>query len=449
MKPPLSLLFRLAGLLLLTLTSHLSAAEPVAPAPNKYLFVVETSRAQSQNAERIGLAVADLIQHGLHGRMQPGDRFTIWTYNEKTDIPSFPTETWDPAEARPISNRAFYHLFRHKYEKKSVLTVALQSMLAALQNNPNLSIYLVFDGSQPIVSFPFAAEINTVLRTNFASWRTNKTPCVVALAVEQHKFVNWAVGICDPPHPIQMVAKMPEPEPVPPAPPVTPAPEKVVTKPVPTPPKTIPKPVAPAVGEKKSTALPNTAVVHMPPPPPPVPLTPTPIVTPPAPIAVPPPTAIPTPQPPTPPPTPAVVKPIPTPPSTPSIVVPKPVPPPDPMVSPATVSTTVVAPATPPPEAKPAVVPQNTIAVTPKAAPVLAATIKTSPVAAANPVREKTNAAALPLAITPDPPGNNWLLYSGIVVLMIAAFGLGWLKRATTPPKPSLITKGMDEDEKP
>src|SRR5215472_6554827 len=70
----------------LLLTSEASAAL----SSNRYLFIVETSRAMQKREEGLKQAVTNLLGSGMRGQLQSGDTVGLWTYNNELHAGRFP-----------------------------------------------------------------------------------------------------------------------------------------------------------------------------------------------------------------------------------------------------------------------------------------------------------------------------------------------------------------------
>jgi hypothetical protein len=79
--------------------------------------------------------------------------------------------------------------------------------LQAIQREENLAVYLISSGEEPVLGTPFDADINAVYRQNMARWRAIKGIAVTALVAEQGKLADWAVGVAEPPAPVQLIAR--------------------------------------------------------------------------------------------------------------------------------------------------------------------------------------------------------------------------------------------------
>src|ERR1700712_1643130 len=63
---------------------------------NRWLLIVETSRAMAPRAEAITKSVGDLLRSGMNGQLRAGDSVGLWTYNNELHAGEFPLQTWSP-----------------------------------------------------------------------------------------------------------------------------------------------------------------------------------------------------------------------------------------------------------------------------------------------------------------------------------------------------------------
>ena len=70
---------------LLAVSPHVTCAQPVggqgATPANRYLLIVDVSRAMEPRQRSMLKAVQDLLASGMGGQMQAGDTLGVWTYN--------------------------------------------------------------------------------------------------------------------------------------------------------------------------------------------------------------------------------------------------------------------------------------------------------------------------------------------------------------------------------
>src|SRR5580765_6426328 len=92
-----------AGVALLFLACSLlpvAAQNTNAPKPtlheNRFLFMIETSRAMKSRSEGVNKVMEDLIGSGIGGQLRRGDSIAVWTYNSELYAGRFPLQQWTP-----------------------------------------------------------------------------------------------------------------------------------------------------------------------------------------------------------------------------------------------------------------------------------------------------------------------------------------------------------------
>src|SRR5262245_41258672 len=82
-----------------------AAEKPRAPLTpgHRYLFVIDTSLAMVHAREAAAALVPQLILSGMNGQMEPGDEFTIWTYDEEVRTDRFEPEMWLPEAKQKLA----------------------------------------------------------------------------------------------------------------------------------------------------------------------------------------------------------------------------------------------------------------------------------------------------------------------------------------------------------
>src|SRR2546421_12310537 len=115
-----------AILLLFTLLSPYRAASQTNKPPadglaNRYLFILDTSRAMKPREQGTLQAMQDLLASGLGGQLRRGDTIGVWTYNEELNAGRFPLQLWTPETHRSVAIRILTFLNEQKYEKRGSL----------------------------------------------------------------------------------------------------------------------------------------------------------------------------------------------------------------------------------------------------------------------------------------------------------------------------------------
>ena len=99
-------------------------ATNTAPEGNRYLFIVDTSASMKRMESSVRATLHDLVFTGFDGRMQKGDTFGLWTFNEKT-YAEFPMQEWTMEQTWNISRETSAFLKSQRYEKQQDKHTAL------------------------------------------------------------------------------------------------------------------------------------------------------------------------------------------------------------------------------------------------------------------------------------------------------------------------------------
>jgi len=114
-----NLKFGILKLVLLTvlcpsqLRAQTNLAKP-GPHSNRYLLIVETSRAMERRSEAALKVAQGLLVSGMNGQLQRGDSLGVWTFNEELYAGRLALQPWSPeapaqkavASARSTSSKA-------------------------------------------------------------------------------------------------------------------------------------------------------------------------------------------------------------------------------------------------------------------------------------------------------------------------------------------------------
>jgi hypothetical protein len=243
---------------------------------NRYLFVVETSRAMQKRSEGALGTVGKLLTSGLRGQLKPGDTLGVWTFNDELHAGIFPLQRWSSEDSDAIASRVVSYLKAQKFEKQAKLEKVLPVLNGVLKSSEYITVVLVTEGAQDIHGTPFDADLNAA----YKNWRDQqqkaKMPFLTVFRGERGTLTyhsvtpaQWALDL--PPLPAGLVNP-----PKPPEPKTTVASKPPVGKPLivsgkkpaaetaaPTPSKPEPA-AAPAAGSTATSSAP--AVTPQPPP---------------------------------------------------------------------------------------------------------------------------------------------------------------------------------------
>ena len=91
----------------LRLCAETNSAKASVSSSNRYLFIVDTSRAMKSRADGVVKTVQDLLTSGLGGQLRRGDSLGLWIFNDELYAGRFPLQEWSPDPAGDISKNGF------------------------------------------------------------------------------------------------------------------------------------------------------------------------------------------------------------------------------------------------------------------------------------------------------------------------------------------------------
>jgi hypothetical protein len=172
------------------------------PPPNRWLFVVETSKHMAPRAKATGQTVASLLWSGLNGQIRPGDTVGVWTFNEDVYTGRFPLQVWLPDSREEITAELFNFLSAQKFEKASRLDKAVAKISRIIARSDYITVMLVSDGSEKVHGTPFDDKINGTFQSWSKAQEKSLIPFVTILRAEHGVIRHYAVAM--PPWPLEM-----------------------------------------------------------------------------------------------------------------------------------------------------------------------------------------------------------------------------------------------------
>jgi hypothetical protein len=222
------------------------AAGPVAPpANNRYLLIVDISRAMDTRTRGTLKVVQELLKSDMSGQMKPGDTLGVWTYNADLYTGRFPLQRWSPDGQKAITSRLLTFLRGQKYEKAADLDKVLVATERVIKDSQLITVILVSAGDGQIHGTPFDDRINEFWRRWHDQQAAAHMPFVIVLRARNGEITDYTLNT--PPWAVQM--------------PYLPV-ETQIAAPTPSPVHEAPRPVQPPtappliVSGKKSKPLP-------------------------------------------------------------------------------------------------------------------------------------------------------------------------------------------------
>ena len=218
------LVFTLA--LALSPLSSKAQTNTVAPGTNgnRYLLVVETSRAMQRRSAGIIAAVKDLLESSMSGQLRRGDTLGVWTFNQQLYAGRFPLQQWSPESQRTVVMRVLAFLQEQNYEHQAALPLVMPTLDRLIKQSPFITVILISDGGQKIHGTPFDAAINKSYDTWEKEQEKARMPLLTILRAQAGRLNAYSVNAAPwpvemPPLPKELLeAKVQKKEAAPPAP---------------------------------------------------------------------------------------------------------------------------------------------------------------------------------------------------------------------------------------
>jgi hypothetical protein len=257
----------------------LAASARAQSAPERFLFVFDTSAAMKKCLPAVDKALDTMLALSLGGHLHSGDDIGVWTFDHEMRSGEFPLQSWSPDNAAKFASNLKTFLGKQRYANDTTFD-ALQPLLnQVVRSSERLTVLIFCDGQNEISWTPYDTGINQLFQQRQAERKKLNEPFVLVLRSQRGAFTGCVVGF--PPDAINIPDFPPLPAPTPPAPVQTNPP--IVAPVVPTPSLII-------IGTKVGTNLPppeptpapvtNVVVIVVTNPPPVPPQTNTPVMAP-------------------------------------------------------------------------------------------------------------------------------------------------------------------------
>jgi hypothetical protein len=200
-----------------------AAGQVAPPANNRYLLIVDISRAMDARTRGTLKVVQELLKSDMSGQMKPGDTLGVWTYNADLYTGRFPLQRWSPDGQKAITSRLLTFLRGQKYEKAADLDKVLVATERVIKDSQLITVILVSAGDGPIHGTPFDDRITEFWQRWHDKQQTARMPFVIVLRGRNGEITDytlntppWAVQM--PYLPVETQIAAPTPSPVPEAP---------------------------------------------------------------------------------------------------------------------------------------------------------------------------------------------------------------------------------------
>ncbi|HEV2210294.1 MAG TPA: hypothetical protein VG167_16070 [Verrucomicrobiae bacterium] len=181
---------------------------PRQPVGNRYLLIVETSRAMHHRKDGVLSTVEHLLRSDLGGQLRQGDSIGVWTFNSELHAGEFPLQEWAPNVKAVVTDRVMTYLNGQKFGGTPRFEKVLPTVCQVVANSPFITVIIISSGTQPIKGTPFDDKFNSFFKTWQPQQETAKMPFVAALRAERGKFADSSVNVT--PWAIELPALPPE-----------------------------------------------------------------------------------------------------------------------------------------------------------------------------------------------------------------------------------------------
>ncbi len=203
-----------------TLLSQTNAFTPK-PIPNRFLIVVETSRAMDKREAAVSQVLNQLLLSGMNGQLRNGDSLGLWTFNDELHGGEFPLQEWTSQNKSNITANVLAFVQKQKFGKTGHLAKVLPELGRLARTSETITFVFLSSGNETITGTPFDAKLNEP----FMKWKDQQAkahqPFVAVLRASKGRLTDFTVTPA--PWPVEM--------PPLPAPPPAAAPTQIVSTP--------------------------------------------------------------------------------------------------------------------------------------------------------------------------------------------------------------------------
>lgn len=191
-------------LLLVPLGSQLlfAAPTPAASPANRWLFIVETSRATQTRQDAIAQIAGNVVLAGMTGQMRAGDTLGIWTYNNELHAGEFPLQTWSSDTAQTIAARVASFLGTRKFENRPNFDKTLPALGGVITNSEFITVILISSGTEKMRGTAHGKAIDAIHQQWRGQQEKARLPFLTVLRAQRGQVTDFEVNL--PPQTLQL-----------------------------------------------------------------------------------------------------------------------------------------------------------------------------------------------------------------------------------------------------
>jgi hypothetical protein len=164
-----------------------------AAAENRYLFIVETSKAMRRSLDAARLCVESTLARGISGQLRPGDTFGVWTFDSELHTGVFPMQRWSPEARLNLVEATSAFLRQQRGKGKARLSEVLPPLFNVIENSDTITVLILSQGSQPMSGTPFDDTINQIYAEHRDELKNANIPFVTVLQARGGRIVKCTI----------------------------------------------------------------------------------------------------------------------------------------------------------------------------------------------------------------------------------------------------------------
>ncbi len=199
----------------LVFAALLCSADAAGISNPRFLVAVDASFSTSRQFEAIRSAVSDMVVSGFAGQIRPGERFEIWSFNER--VQKLVIFEWQQDSGREAIRQVELALSRQKHRGQTDFRLLSEAVSEVARTSPVFTFILLTDGEDDIIGTPFDARVNRAFAEKSKILKRERQPFVVVMLAESGSWTRSAISVgglhieLPVPPALEIVKEVPEP----------------------------------------------------------------------------------------------------------------------------------------------------------------------------------------------------------------------------------------------
>jgi hypothetical protein len=191
----------------------LVAAARAQTAPERFLFIFDTSAAMKNRLPAVEKTIDTMLALSLGGRLHSGDDVGVWTFDHELRTGEFPLQSWSPENAATFASNLKTFLGNQHYANDTTFDALQPRLNQVMRNSERLTMLIFCDGQNEISWTPYDTGVNQLFQQRQAERKKSRQPFVLVLRSQHGEYAGCTVGF--PPDAINLPDFPPLPAPAP------------------------------------------------------------------------------------------------------------------------------------------------------------------------------------------------------------------------------------------